>query len=125
MNETSMDRLNELLVAATEFVRAQAPYVVSINEVLDELSDRFPDRFQVSDEVIEVFKLIAMLWDDPRIEAPHIGWIEFAWSEERSDRARDANGPLRTYLLQRLSQSELATSGSASTFVPDEAIDES
>ncbi|HRD10805.1 MAG TPA: hypothetical protein PLI79_02980 [Mycobacterium sp.] len=127
MDETSMERLDEFIVAAGEFIRAKAPCVVSIYEILDGLTDSFADRFQVSDEVYEVLNLIATLWAEPHIRDPQAGWFEFIWSEERTDQARDTTSPLRALLLER-SHSELATTGqseASQTSSPDDASEES
>jgi hypothetical protein len=72
----------DVAAAAREFIRSEGGYVVSICQLLDELSDMFGDRFPVSPDTYKALDLIQMRWADPHVnQAPH-GSIEFAWSEE-------------------------------------------
>jgi len=57
--------------------------VVSIWQLLDELSGKFGDRFPVSPDTYEVLDLIETLWADPHVDqVPDMGLIWFAWSEQ-------------------------------------------
>jgi hypothetical protein len=80
-------RDNDLVAAAREFVRSQGGCVVSISELLDELSGKFGDRLPTSPDTYRVLDLIETLWADPHIDrVPDTAWIEFAWN------ARDGGG---------------------------------
>jgi hypothetical protein len=66
--------------AAREFIRTECDGCpVSIWQLLDELSDKFGDRFPVSPDTCEVLRLIETLWADPEIHQVPDGWIEFGW----------------------------------------------
>jgi hypothetical protein len=71
----------DYLAAAREFVHSQGGCVVSIWELLDELSGKFGDPFPVSPDTYEVLELIETLWADPHIDqVPGTRSIEFAWN---------------------------------------------
>jgi hypothetical protein len=71
----------DLVAAAREFIRSESDgCVVGIHQLLDELSDKFGDRFPVSRNTYEVLDLIETLWADPHVDQVPHGWIEFAWS---------------------------------------------
>jgi hypothetical protein len=56
--------------------------IVEIWQVLDKLSDKFGNRFNVSPDVYKVLDLIDGLWEDPHVDQmPNTGLIEFAWDE--------------------------------------------
>jgi hypothetical protein len=84
MPETSNDYLiaPDLVAAAREFIRSEG-CVVSIYQLLDELTDKFGDRFQVPPDTYVVLNLIETLWDDPHIDqVPNTGSVEFAWNKK-------------------------------------------
>ena len=73
----------DLVAAAREFIRREGGCVVSIWQLLDELGDKFGDRFVLSPNTYEVLDLIETLWADQHVDqVPDTGSIEFAWSEE-------------------------------------------
>ena len=64
--------------------------VVSIYQLLDELSGKFGDRFPVSPDTYEVLDLIETLWADPHVDqVPDMGLIWFAWNEQGLDQVPD------------------------------------
>jgi hypothetical protein len=72
---------DDLVAAARELIRSEGDgCVVSIWELLDELSDKFGDRFGVSPDTDDVLRLIETLWADPEIHQVPDGWIEFGWN---------------------------------------------
>lgn len=74
----SQHDFNDLVATATEFIRSEGHRcVVSIDELLDELSDRLP----LSEDTCTLLNLIVQLWDNPRIDQIPNGGIEFAWNE--------------------------------------------
>ena len=74
---------NDVVAAAREFIRGEGnACVVSIWRLLDELTNKFGDRFRVSPDVYKVLDLIETLWADPHVDQVPLGSIEFAWSEE-------------------------------------------
>jgi hypothetical protein len=73
----------DLVAAAREFIRSEGD--VSIRWLLDELSDKFGDRFHVSLDTYKVLDLIETLWADPDIHQPDKGWIEFYCDEKDPD----------------------------------------
>lgn len=77
----------QVVAAAREIIRGEGDgCVVSIGDLLDELSDKFGDRFPVSPDTYNVLNLIGTLWADPHVDqVPHTGWIEFAWNEKGRD----------------------------------------
>jgi hypothetical protein len=77
----------DLVAAAREFIRSEGDgCIVSIDQLLDELSGKFGDRFPVSPDTYEVLDLIETLWADPHVDqVSHSGLIEFAWSEKGFD----------------------------------------
>jgi hypothetical protein len=72
----------DLVAAAREFIRREGGCVVSIWQLLDEMTDKFCDRFRVSPDVYKMLDLIETLWADPHVDQVPHGSIEFAWSEE-------------------------------------------
>jgi hypothetical protein len=69
----------DVLAAAREFIRTQGGCVVSIRELMNELTDELGDWFGVE----QALTLIEALWDDPHVDQVHdAGLVEFAWSEE-------------------------------------------
>jgi hypothetical protein len=72
----------DLVAAARESIRREGDCVVSIWRLLDELTNKFGDRFRVSPDVYKVLDLIETLWADPHVDQVPHGSIEFAWSEE-------------------------------------------
>lgn len=55
--------------------------IVSIGELLEELSDKFGDPFPVSPEMHKLVDLIVML--DPRVDqVPGTGLVDFAWNDK-------------------------------------------
>jgi hypothetical protein len=76
----------DLVAAARELIRSEGDAcVVSISELLEELNDTFGDRLPVSPDMHKLLNLIETLWDDPHIDHPEAGWIEFAWNEKGTD----------------------------------------
>jgi hypothetical protein len=72
---------DDVLAAARELIRSAGDgYVVGIDRLLAELSDKF-DRFRVTPDMHELLYLILTLWGDPHIDQPESGWIEFAWND--------------------------------------------
>ncbi len=73
-----------VLVAAIDVIRNEGDgCVVDLTTLLEELSDKF-DRFRVTPDMSELLVLIRTLWDNPHIDQPEPGWIEFAWNEKGS-----------------------------------------
>jgi hypothetical protein len=73
----------DVVADAREFIRGEGNCVVSIWWLLDELSDKFGDRFPVPRDTYELLDLIETLWVDPQIDqVPGTGVIEFAWNEK-------------------------------------------
>lgn len=74
----------DVVAAARNFIRSQGHgCVVSIDELLEELSDKLGDGFPVSPDMLKLVDLIMTLWDDPRVDqVPGTGLIEFAWNGE-------------------------------------------
>jgi hypothetical protein len=78
----------DLVAAAREFIRGEGGCVVSICQLLDELSDMFGDGFAVSPDTYKVLDLIETLWADPHVDqVPYTESIEFAWNEKGFDQA--------------------------------------
>jgi hypothetical protein len=78
----------DLVVAAREVIRSEGGCVVSIWQLLDELSDLFGNRFVVSPDTYKVLDLIETLWDDPHIDQVPGGGIEFALREVEDEEER-------------------------------------
>jgi hypothetical protein len=77
---------DNLVAAACEIIRSEGDgCIISIDELLDKLSENFGDRFLMSSDTDKMLTLIRMLWDEPHIHNPEQGWIEFVWDDERSD----------------------------------------
>jgi hypothetical protein len=100
-------RAPDLVAAAREVSRREGNgSIVSIWELLDELSGKFDDRFpvspdtySVSPDVYKVLDLIETLWGDPHIDqVPNTGCIEFAWNEKGFEHDLPASG-LKSMLL--------------------------
>jgi hypothetical protein len=72
----------DLVAAARESIRREGDGVVSIWRLLDELTNKFGDRFRVSPDVYKVLDLIETLWADPHVDQVPHGSIEFACSDE-------------------------------------------
>lgn len=88
----------DLVAAAREFIRSEG-CVVSIYQLLDDLTDKFGDRFQVPPDAYVVLNLIETLWDDPHIDqVPNTGSVEFAWNKKGVDPLPTATG-LKAKLL--------------------------
>jgi len=64
--------------------------IVSIFQVLDNLSQRFGDRFNVSPAVYKVLDLMGTLQDDPQIDQSQSGWIEYVWNEQGAGQVPDS-----------------------------------
>jgi hypothetical protein len=107
--------VDDLVVAAREIIRSEDDHcVVSIFQLLDELSAKFGDRFSVSSDVYTVLNLIETLWEDPHIDqVPDTGWIEFAWNEEGYYPDLDPGPPWG--LKARLRQSHISPATDNST----------
>jgi hypothetical protein len=100
MSETPDDDFDDLVAAASEFIRRDGDgHVVSISELLDELSHKFGERFPVSPDMEKLVDLIVTLWEDPHIDQPRRGWIEFAWNEKGFKQAPVTG--LKAILLRR------------------------
>jgi hypothetical protein len=68
----------DVLAAARAFIRSEDGCVVSIFDLLDELSDELGDQFVAG----QALWLIEELWADVHIDqVPNTGWVEFAWNE--------------------------------------------
>jgi hypothetical protein len=80
---------SEVVAAAREVIRREFEggegCPVSIGDLLDELSNKFGDRFRVSPDMYKLVNLIEMLWDDPDIHHPNTEWVEFAWNDVELD----------------------------------------
>jgi hypothetical protein len=73
----------DLVAAAREFIRGEGGCVVSIWWLLDEMSDKFGDRFPVSPDTYKVLDLIETLWADQHVDqVPDTETNEFAWNEK-------------------------------------------
>ena len=73
----------DLVAAAREFIRGEGGCVVSIWWLLDEMTDKFGDRFPVSPDTYKVLDLIETLWADSHVDqVPDTRSIEFAWNEK-------------------------------------------
>ena len=89
----------DVVAAAREFIRGEGGCVVSICQLLDELSDMFGDRFPVSPDTYKALDLIQTLWADPHVDqVPYTESIEFAWNEKGFDHDLPAIG-LKASLL--------------------------
>ena len=79
----------EVVAAAREIIRRESDgccCVVSIGQLLYELSNKFGDRF-VSSDMHKLLDLIQELWADPDIDqVTDEGWIEFALERRNSIR---------------------------------------
>ena len=79
----------DLVVAAREFIRGEGGCVVSIWQMLDELSDKFGNRLPVSPNIYRALDLLETLWADSHVnQVPNTEAIEFAWNEKGFDQAR-------------------------------------
>jgi hypothetical protein len=77
---------DDIIAAAREYIRSEHGCVVFVGEVLDELSDKFGDRFRVSADMHKVVELIEALWAEPNLrEVTAMGCISFAWVSSTSD----------------------------------------
>ena len=91
----------DLVAAAREFIRGEGGCVVSIWWLLDEMTDKFGDRFPVSPDTYKVLDLIETLWADSHVDqVPATETIEFAWHEKRFHQVPVAG--LKAMLLGRL-----------------------
>jgi hypothetical protein len=73
----------DLVAAAREFIRGEGGCVVSIWWLLDEMTDKFGDRFPVSPETYKALDLIETLWADSHVDqVPATETIELAWNEK-------------------------------------------
>jgi hypothetical protein len=76
----------DLVAAAREFIRSESDgCVISIWQLLDELSDKFGDRFPLSPDTYVVLDLMQTLWTDPHVDQVPFRdaeSIEFAWNEK-------------------------------------------
>jgi hypothetical protein len=78
----------DLVAAAREFIRREGGCVVSIWWLLDEMTDKFGDRFPVSPDTYKALDLIETLWADPHVnQVPDTESIQFAWNENGFDQA--------------------------------------
>ena len=102
MSVTSNDVCaRDLVAAAREFIRGEGGCVVSIWWLLDEMTDKFGDRFPVSPDTYKVLDLIETLWADSHVDqVPATETIEFAWHEKRFHQVPVAG--LKAMLLGRL-----------------------
>jgi hypothetical protein len=90
---------DDVVTAAREFIRGEGGCVVSICQLLEELSDRFGDQFPVSPNTYEVLDLIETLWADPHVDqVPSMESIDFSWNEKGFDHDLPAIG-LKAMLL--------------------------
>jgi hypothetical protein len=90
----------DLVAAARESIRREGDCVVSIWWLLDEMTDKFGDRFTVSPDTYKVLDLIETLWGDSHVDqVPGTETIEFVWNEKGSDQV-PVNG-LKARLLGR------------------------
>ncbi len=73
---------DDYFATARDFLRGQGNgCITSIWELLDELSDKLGDRFQVSPDTYKLLDLVETLWADPHVDqVPNTGAIEFAWN---------------------------------------------
>jgi hypothetical protein len=84
---------NDVVAAAREFIRDEDGCVVSICQLLDELSDMLVDRFPVSPDTYKALDLIETLWADPHVDqVPYTESIEFAWNKKGFDHDLPAIG---------------------------------
>ena len=73
----------DLVAAAREFIRGKGGYVDSIWWLLDEMTDKFGDRFPMSADTYKVLDLIETLWADSHVDqVPDTEANEFAWHEK-------------------------------------------
>ena len=95
--------LEDLVAAARESLRREGDgCVLFIHQLLDELSDKFGDRFHVTPDVYKVLELIETLWADPHIDqVPDTESIEFAWNETGAEPDPVWATELRAMLLSR------------------------
>lgn len=101
MPETSDDDriASDVVRAAREFIRREGHNsVVAIWGLLDELSEKFGDRFRVSPDMHKLLDLITKLWDDPHIDQPLPRWVEFTWNDNPQRRSTSF-ASLRALLL--------------------------
>jgi hypothetical protein len=91
---------DDVLAAARVLIHREGGCIVSIWQLLDEMTDKFDDQFPVSPDAYKALDLIETLWDDPHVnQVPH-GWIEFSWNEKGRFDGVPATG-LKAMLLRR------------------------
>jgi hypothetical protein len=74
---------DDVVAAAREFIRGEGDAcVVRVYRLLDELSDKFGDRFPVPTDTYKVLDLIETLWADPHVDQVPHERIDFAWNEK-------------------------------------------
>jgi hypothetical protein len=106
---------DDVVAAAREFIRSEGDgCVVPISELLDELSDKFGDRFRASPDMHKLLDLIETLWEDPHIDQPQAGWIEFAWNEKGFDHDQVPATGLKAMLLRNAQIQSATNEGSKS-----------
>lgn len=83
MSDTAYDE-DQLVHVARERIRREGhACIVSIEDLLHELSEQFGDRFFLSDTVYNVLELIHTLSEDPHIDlVTDMGFIWFVWNEQ-------------------------------------------
>jgi hypothetical protein len=83
--------------------------IVSVSQLLDNLSERFGDRFNVSPDVYKVLDLMATLQDEPQIDQSQSGWIEYVWNEQGGGQVPDlGSAKLPRHVQERTSDSRRA-----------------
>jgi len=79
----------DLVAAVREFIPGEGGCVVSIWQMLEELSDKFGNRLPVSPNIYRALDLLETLWADSHVnQVPNTEAIEFAWNEKGFDQAR-------------------------------------
>jgi hypothetical protein len=87
MLEPTRNTFDLFVGTSSEFIRA-AGEVVGFIELLDHLEATLGDHFLAVFGPDALPSLIELLWEQPHIYQPDLGWIEFVWDEGRSERER-------------------------------------
>lgn len=92
----------EVLAAARQIVHnAGHACIVSIWQLLDELTNHVGTQFKVTPEMHQLLDLIEALWADPHVDqVPATGEVEFAWNE--AGRRDDCESEFHTMLREKL-----------------------
>jgi hypothetical protein len=75
--------MDNLVAAARELIRnEEGGCVVHIHELIEGLRSELGERFGVLSDAYRMIALVERLWEDPHIDHPDNGFIEFVWNEK-------------------------------------------